>query len=1296
MSTSGLRQGLPEIAIVGMAGRFPGARNIEEFWQNLLAGTESISFLGEEDALSANVPQALVANPAYIRARGVLEGIEMFDAAFFGFTPREAELTDPQHRLFLECAHEALEDAACDPSTYEGAIGVYAGMSMSGYMFHIYSNPSQIVAMSGQLIEMGNDKDYLPTRVSYKLDLHGPSISVNSACSTSLVSVCLACQSLLNFQSDMALAGGVSITVPQNVGYLYQEGGINSPDGHCRPFDAHARGTVGGNGVGVVVLKRLTDAVKDGNRIYAVIKGAAINNDGALKVGYTAPSIEGQAKVIALAQAQAAVSADTIDYIEAHGTGTSMGDPIEIAALSRAFRASTSKKQFCALGALKANIGHLDAASGVAGLIKTVLALHHGSIPPQIHFREANPKIDLGNSPFFVNTELRPWKTTGRPRRAGVSSFGIGGTNAHVVLEEAPAVRPSGTQDEYKLLVMSAKTPTALHCITQNLVHHLEQHAEPDLADVAYTLHVGRKAHFYRRMIVCRDTAGAIKSLNRHLERTVAGDRLELGYRPITWLFTGQGTQYVNMGRKLYQHQPAFRAQIDQCAEMLHPWLGKDLRSLLYPQKSAAADAAKWLGQTAFAQPALFAIEYALAQLWREWGFEPGAMIGHSVGEYVAACIAGVMDLKSALKLVAARGRLMQSMPEGAMMAVELGEQEIMANLPKALSLAAVNSPRWTVVSGATADLYELEKQLAGHRVTCRRLHTSHAFHSAAMDPILAEFGREVAQVSLKAPTKPYISNVTGKWITREEATSAEYWVRHLRGTVRFAKGVQELLRDTSRIYVEIGPGSTLVSLLRQSAGAVPCTATSSLPGAQDTKTDTECMLEAMGLLWLSGLKVDWRRFHQHELRRRISLPTYPFERSRHWIQSKASSSPKKPARGSEPTTRETQRLEVQEFGSPLPSPPEAESIESVVVDVWREVLGVEDIDYKDDFFALGGYSVAAIQMVTRLRELLSVDLHLTSIFEDPTVLGIAQRIRAVKKDGNQGPLILIPIQSVRPGSGTPLFCVHPIGGGAFSFIQLARHLGAEQPVYALQGAELADVAAGADRYSCLEEIAKHYLEAVATVQDKGPYLLSGLSWGGIVAFEMAQQLRARGEDVDLLALLDTPSPSNVAKVNKLTDTEILVSLARDLATQRSIDLPLTVDDLDRLAVEGQFRYVLQLLVQAKILTADVTPKWLKRHLAGYRARIRYVHDYSPQPYPGKITLFRAASQDKVTVKQEQRVGLQMENRTYDWDCLSTQPVTVLTIPGTHSGITVEPNVQMLAASLREQIWASSAVPALP
>jgi amino acid adenylation domain-containing protein/non-ribosomal peptide synthase protein (TIGR01720 family) len=870
------------IAIVGMSGRFPGAADLERFWANLRDGVESISRFTEEELLASGVDGELAGRSEYVPARGVLAGADLFDAGFFGFNPREAEIANPQQRLFLETAWQALEDSGYVPETAPGRIGVFAGSTANGYWLGLLAASAAGVLDPFQVM-VGNDKDFLATRISYELNLRGPSVAVQTACSTSLVAVHTACRSLLAGECDMALAGGVTVVVPQKVGYLYQEGGIASPDGHCRAFDAAAQGTVSGDGVGIVVLKRLDDALADGDSIHAVIRGSALNNDGSGKVGYTAPSVDGQAEVIRMALAASGIEPAAIDYVEAHGTGTPLGDPVEVAALQQVFGAADAQPATCGLGSLKTNVGHLDAAAGVAGLIKTVLALEKGWLPPSLHFESLNPRIDLAGGPFYVCSELRPWVRGARPRRAGVSSFGIGGTNAHVVLEEAPETLSSAPVRPWQLLVLSARSEAALERATENLAEHLERHPDLCLADAAHTLQVGRKAFAHRRFVLCRDAQGAVEALRRLPAQRSASAVCKAGGAAPAFLFPGQGAQRPGMGSALYAGEPVFREQVDLCCEILRPLLGLDLREVLF---SPAVEDAQRLDQTALTQPALFVVEYALARLWMSWGARPRAMIGHSIGEYVAACLAEVFPLRQALALVAERGRLMQALPAGAMLSIPLPAAEVTPLLTGDLDLAAVNGPEMCVVSGSPERIEALERELVERGVAVRRLRTSHAFHSRMMDPILEAFASRVREAGPRAPRIPFLSNLTGTWIRDDEATDPGYWARHLRGTVLFEPGLRELLRDPGLALLEVGPGRSLSSLAARHPERSPAQRVAASAGRTGGEDDGhEPLLVALGQLWLAGAEIDWAGVHAGEHRRRVPLPTYPFERQRYWIE---------------------------------------------------------------------------------------------------------------------------------------------------------------------------------------------------------------------------------------------------------------------------------------------------------------------------------------------------------------------------------------------------------------------------
>ncbi len=858
------------IAIIGMSGRFPGAPDLHAFWQVLVEGRDTISRFGG-DAVKDD----------FVGARGVLEDAALFDADFFGIAPRDADCMDPQHRLFLETCSNALEDAGYVPSEYTGEIGLFAGCSLNTYLLaNLSGDRSFLEQLTAQYqvgefpVALGNDKDFLTTRAAYKLNLRGPVVSVQAACATSLVAICQASQALLNYQCDMALAGGVSVTFPQERGHFYQEGGLASRDGRCRPFDANASGTVFGHGVGVIVLKRMEDALRDGDHIEAVIRGFAVNNDGSAKAGYMAPGVDGQARVIAAAQAMAGVSPETITYIEAHGTGTPLGDPIEIAALTKVFRQGTNRTGFCAIGTAKGNVGHLDAAAGVTGVIKTVLSMRHRLMPGLMHFEEPNPKIDLGGSPFCFSSEACAWHSEG-PRRTGVSAFGVGGVNAHVVLEESPCLQEVASQRSRQVLCVSGRSEAVAREAAAKLSTHLEARPEMSLADVAYTLSCGRKAHEFRIAVAAKESGPALTSRLRNAAVSRAGKRR------VAFLFPGQGSQFVGMGQSLYETERVYRETFDHCAAIVQPLLKVDLRDAIFSNAEDEAAHPK-LEQTSIIQPALFATEFALAALWQAWGVAPQTLVGHSVGEYVAAAVAGVMSFEDALRLVTLRGQRMGALPGGTMLSVALGEDSVTRYLSEEISLAALNAPRSSVLAGPAPPMEALEQRLEEDGVSSRRLKTSHAFHSSMMDPMLAEFEVEVARVRLHAPKLPFVSSVTGTWITDAEATSARYWAQGCRQPVRFADAVRTLMSDGTDVLLEVGPGRTLVSLAKQGA-AGELTAVASLTPAAGMQEEATVQ-DALAALWSRGVGIDWQAIYKEEPCRRISLPTYPFERKLHWI----------------------------------------------------------------------------------------------------------------------------------------------------------------------------------------------------------------------------------------------------------------------------------------------------------------------------------------------------------------------------------------------------------------------------
>jgi acyl transferase domain-containing protein/thioesterase domain-containing protein/acyl carrier protein len=891
--TSGLpsRVEPTDVAIVGIGLRFPGAHGARQFWSNLRAGTESVQRFSDDELAARGVSRSLLSNPAYVKAGLVLQGMDLFDAEFFGFSPKDAAILDPQHRQFLECAWEALEDAAHPPATFRGPIGVFAGCGMGSYFaFNLLSNPALVESTGLFLLRhTGNDKDFLSTRVSYCLDLKGPSLNIQTACSSSLVAVHAACQSLNTGECDMALAGGVTIELPHGVGYLHRPGEILSPDGRCRPFDHRAQGTLFGSGVGIVVLRPLEDALRDGDRIYALIKGSAVNNDGAGKVSYLAPSVDGQAAVVAEALAAAGVEADTLDYIEAHGSGTPMGEPIEVAALNQAFgRRSPLRRTRCGLGSVKANIGHLDTAAGVAGLIKTALALQHGEIPPTPNFEAPNPAIPFADTPFYVVDRLQPWPRGARPRRAGVTALGVGGTNAHVVLEEPPASLPSAAaRREWQVLCLSARSKRALDGASRRLATHLRENPGQALADVSFTLLAGRRGFEQRRVLCCRDSVEAAALLESGEPQRVFRHAAESTPASVVFMLPGGGAQHARMGADLYESEPVFREQVNRGIDELRRQTGRDLRPLFTAQEDPRATEQE-LERPSVQLPAIFILEHALAQLWMSLGVRPAALIGHSLGENTAACLAGVFSFEDTVALITLRGELLERLPASGMLSVALSADDVSSWLGRDLDLSALNSPGISVVSGPSAALEDLARRLAASGIEARRVPITIAAHSSLVEPILPRFLEFLQSIKLHPPRIPLLSNCSGTWITSEQAVRPEYWAEHLRGTVRFGDGIRTLLAEPGRVFLEVGPGKALCSLVRQQIGSAGGAGVrgviASLRHPEEKISDLAHFLTAFGRLWACGVPLDTEFLWRGERRARVTLPTYPFQHQRYWI----------------------------------------------------------------------------------------------------------------------------------------------------------------------------------------------------------------------------------------------------------------------------------------------------------------------------------------------------------------------------------------------------------------------------
>src|ERR1043165_4161731 len=960
------------IAIIGMSCRFPGADNPTKFWRNLSEALDSVRFFSKSELHRSQVPDELVNNNLYVPASGHLEHFDLFDAEFFCFSNQEAQLLDPQFRLFFECAWEAFEDSGWVPGKIIKKVGVFAGTGMSlyagnrinDYFSTVLNTKSNFLNdFEGPQVIISNKSEYLPTRISYKFNLKGPSVNIQTACSTSLVAVHMACQSLLSGECDMALAGASAIHFPIYSGYLYCEGGMYSSAGHCKTFSKNADGIVGGNGIGVVLLKRLEDAIADKDNIHAVIRSSAINNDGNSKVSYMAPSVQGQVEVLTLAQELADVSPEDVSYIEAHGTGTQMGDPIEVAALTQAFRRKTQRNQFCALGSVKTNIGHLDTAAGMAGLIKTILSLKNKAIPPLLHFSEPNENIDFENSPFYVNTQLMPWNCI-KPRIAGVSAFGAGGTNAHILLEEFNKIGSNNKKTEQHLLfTLSAKNKVALEKYIDRLFTYLSVNSDDELNinDIGYTLNIGR-LHFDHRIAFPINSVLELRkkleffSKNKCLIRQVAKNNLQ----QLAFLYSGQGSQYVGMGQLLYQDYKVFREALDICSALLETELGYSLSTILW------VSAGDFLIETRYTQPSLFALEYALTQLWFSWGIKPTVLMGHSVGEYAAACVAGVMSLEDSLRLIAARGRLMQALPPGGGMMVVFGsEEDVQPYLTSesSISIAALNGPRNTVLSGPLDKLEILVKHLnTEKRFEYQMLKVSHAFHSSLMEPILSDFYTVAKAIRYSSPKIPFVSNLTGAFVT-EEMVNAEYWVRHLRETVQFNEGMQCLHRLGHKVYLEIGPKGTLIGMGKD------CIDGEELTCLESTNQRENCqrLLKSLGELYVRGYEVDWQGYYQEKKYQKISLPTYPFQRKRFWRNA---------------MDVVTQKLQLDSNNKRL-------SITNTLKKKIAELLGMDFMDVKSDIplLEMGADSIMLVSLIKILEDKYQVKLSIRLLFEELTTV---------------------------------------------------------------------------------------------------------------------------------------------------------------------------------------------------------------------------------------------------------------------------------------------------------------------
>ena len=1242
------------IAIIGMAGRFPGADNVETFWSNLRAGREAISFFSREELLAAGVPVELADRPDYVPANGILHAIDRFDAEFFGIPAREAEVMDPQHRLLLEEAWHAFEDAGWDPATITERVGVFVGSSLNGYLIeNVLPSRAVVERLGGFAVMLGNDKDFAATRLSYELDLRGPSISVNTACSTSLVAVHQAVTALRDGQCELALAGGACVRSRQIEGYRYEDGGVLSRDGQCRPFDVAASGMVGGNGVALVLLKPLAAALADGDHIYAVIKGIAVNNDGADKVGFTAPGLSGQSAVIRDALERAGVDPLTVRYVEAHGTATQLGDTIEVAALAQNYASDRARAVPLYLGSVKASVGHLDAAAGVTGLIKTALCLRERTLVPSLHFQHPNPQIPWPGKDFQVCTQTTPWAAGDTPLRAAVSSLGIGGTNAHAVLEQAPP-RPEGetvAEGLPRLLLFSGRNETALHANRLSLVEWCARNPTASLRDVAHTLAFGRR-HWSKRQALCVFRTAELAAAR---EESAAGvERAD----SVAFMFSGMGTQRPGMGRALYGRSPVFTACIDECASGLQPLIGTDIREMLLADPEDKTVAAR-LNEPRFCQPTVFALEYALARFWMDLGLVPAVLVGHSLGEWVAACVAGVFTLPDALRLVCLRGSLMGAQTSGAMLEIGLTEAEVAARLPAELDIATVNAVDLVVVAGPTVAIDAFEAQLGADQVRCKRLQMTVAAHSSRMDPVLGALRAAIAAVPRRAPNPDMrvVSNLTGQYLEPARLQSPDYWTEQVRRCVRFADELGTVWAQPGLALLECGPAHALCNLaLRDPRRPDARAIVASADGEEDPAREWRRILASAGTLWSAGLPVDLEKLFRLQGKGwRIPLPGYSFQRERYWLD--AAPAETKSARPGPPAA------EPRDEDLPPAAALHEDDTERRVMEIMREQLGPVRLGANSDFFLCGGDSLMAVRLTSRMGEVFGVQPTCVQIMQARTPAKIAALLEndpAADPGASETDRCLVRLWA-GDEELPPIVLVHAVGGGSFIYRDLLQALASSHPVYGLQAPGLWDDAAPV---AGLRAQAEHYYRCLIQAGIARPMMIGGSSYGGLVAYELARLYQQAAAAPRLVVLFDSPGPGRLpARLN--SEAEIYAYLiAGDTPNQ---DFAAHLAQMETLDHAGRFARLLAHM--RRFWMPHAAPVDVERLVRVFRQNLTNMWDWVPQPHEARL-LFCKVRETGAPPPCEPEMA---------WVPLAPGGIEILPVPGDHSSMLLFPHVRQLA-----------------